>query len=372
MPREVNQVGRAPQQEGAWAAVGAGSLSGDLTAKSLGLASSRALWFGAKGPADEVAPPPPPSPIAALPIIAAAVMLLAWIDSPVPRAVVPLALSFVALVVIYRARPKPAVVTARAARGVELDGASLVFRSERGEERLLDLDQPFGVTVLATPRRERLVVLLSSPSASTTLGARFDAVARRAFSPLLERATTVATDDAGLEAVGPDGEPLLFSPEDLGALLDALVARSPACLDRVVSTDARGAAVTLDGRQLSVGERSIDLTAPLEWRSIVFQEAFGQAVAVYQGTWVRQAGAELVLVCLLPSLGPIGGGDLDLGTLDRSAVRDLRLMQASPEEPPPTEQRVAIDRLMMLPLRSALDRAPRPSQHPPPPSRARA
>ena len=31
---------------------------------------------------------------------------------------------------------------------------------------------------------------------------------------------------------------------------------------------------------------------------------------------------------------------------------------------PPTEQRVAIDRLFMLPLRCALDRAPRPSQQP--------
>jgi hypothetical protein len=30
-------------------------------------------------------------------------------------------------------------------------------------------------------------------------------------------------------------------------------------------------------------DRSIDLNAPLEWRAIVFQEAFGQAVAVYQG-----------------------------------------------------------------------------------------
>ena len=34
-------------------------------------------------------------------------------------------------------------------------------------------------------------------------------------------------------------------------------------------------------------------------------------------------------------------------------------MQAAPEQPPPPEQRVAIERLFMLPLRSALDRAPR-------------
>jgi hypothetical protein len=39
-------------------------------------------------------------------------------------------------------------------------------------------------------------------------------------------------------------------------------------------------------------------------------------------------------------------------------------MQASPEAPPPSEQRVAIDRLFMLPVRSALDRAPRASHQP--------
>jgi hypothetical protein len=38
-------------------------------------------------------------------------------------------------------------------------------------------------------------------------------------------------------------------------------------------------------------------------------------------------------------------------------------MQATPEAPPPAEQRVAIDRLFMLPVRSALDRAPRTSHH---------
>jgi hypothetical protein len=39
-------------------------------------------------------------------------------------------------------------------------------------------------------------------------------------------------------------------------------------------------------------------------------------------------------------------------------------MQASPEQPPPSDQRVAIERLFMLPLRSALDRAPRASHQP--------
>jgi hypothetical protein len=39
-------------------------------------------------------------------------------------------------------------------------------------------------------------------------------------------------------------------------------------------------------------------------------------------------------------------------------------MQASAGEPPPMEQRVAVDGLFMLPLRVALDQAPRSSHQP--------
>jgi len=229
---------------------------------------------------------------------------------------------------------------------------------------LLLLDAPFGVTLLSSPRRDRLIAMLTSASGTFFLGAAFDAAARRAFAPLLDRAYTVAGDDAGIEPVGPDGEQLALPPDELASLLDTLVERSPACLDRFVLTDARGASLTLDSRQLCVGDRSVDLNAPLEWKPIVFQEAFGQAIAVYQGTWIRQSGTEMVLVSLLPALGPALGADVDQGSLDRSVLRDLRLMQASPEAPPPAEQRVAIDRLFMLPVRSALDRAPRASHQP--------
>jgi hypothetical protein len=167
-----------------------------------------------------------------------------------------------------------------------------------------------------------------------------------------------------MEAIGPDGEPLVLPPDELASLLDALVEHSPGCLDRFVATDARGASITLDGRLLAVGDRAVDLNAPLEWKPIVFQEAFGQVIAVYQGTWIRQSNTELTLVSLLPALGPPAGDGLDVGTLDRGVLRDLRLMQAVPEAPPPNEQRVAIDRLFMLPVRSALDRAPRASHQP--------
>jgi hypothetical protein len=317
-------------------------------------------WFEAHDPKATPLPLPQPTAWMAAPPIVLALLGLALIPSALPRVLVPLALATIAVLLVVRSR--------RAARphrdlgpprGIELISDRLCFRGQGRTHFLLSTAAPFGVTVLATPRRDRVVALLSSSLGTFYVGAPFDAASRRAFAPLLDRVTTVGTDDAGLESIGPDGEPLLVAPEDLAALVDALVDASPSCLDRFVLTDARGKSLALDGPVFAAGERTFDLTAPLEWRSIVFQETFGQVVAVYQGTWIRQNGSELVLVCLLPSLGPAAGPDLDLASLDRSALRDLRLMQAAPEQPPPTEQRVAIERLFMLPLRSALDRAPR-------------
>jgi hypothetical protein len=78
---------------------------------------------------------------------------------------------------------------------------------------------------------------------------------------------------------------------------------------------------------------------------------------VCQATWVRQGEGEVVLV------SPMGG------EIPRALARDARLMQATVGEPPPRELRRAIDHLFMLPLRRALDRAPRASRAPSPPSR---
>lgn len=50
--------------------------------------------------------------------------------------------------------------------------------------------------------------------------------------------------------------------------------------------------------------------------------------------------------------------------MDRAVLRDLRLMQASAETPLSREQRHAIERLLMMPIRSSLDRAPRKSRQP--------
>jgi hypothetical protein len=396
MPREVKHSRRAFLEEATPTAtlVAAHRLGSD--ALSFSHAGSHgnarvitARWFAALDPAAEApAEPSRPTAVAAAPLVVAALGALALLHGMVLHTLLPVALLLVAAVVMARwARARARSGAPRQAagqgtegmgRGIELDRERLAFHSGhrpapppvsrpgRGPDgaTLLRIDGPFGVTLLASPRRDRLIALLSSAAGTFYLGAAFDAAARRAFAPLLDRSFTVLGDDAGMEAIGPDGEPLVLAPDELASLLDALVEQSPTCLDRFVLTDARGATLTLDGRSLCVGERAVDLNAPLEWKSIVFQEAFGQMIAVYQGTWIRQSSTELTLVSLLPALGPAPGADLDLGSLDRAVLRDLRLMQSSPEAPPPSEQRVAIDRLFMLPVRSALDRAPRASHQP--------
>jgi hypothetical protein len=49
-------------------------------------------------------------------------------------------------------------------------------------------------------------------------------------------------------------------------------------------------------------------------------------------------------------------------SLHPALLRDLKLMQSAPGEPPPRELRLAVERVFMLPLRQALDRAPRASR----------
>jgi hypothetical protein len=117
--------------------------------------------------------------------------------------------------------------------------------------------------------------------------------------------------------------------------------------------DASGDPVVLDRGELRVGARRIDLSAPLEWRAFVFEELGVHAVSLCQATWVRQGDGEVVLVA------PLGEGGASI-----QGAPDARLMQAVTGDPPPRELRRAIDRLFMLPLRRALDRAPRISRAP--------
>jgi hypothetical protein len=302
----------------------------------------------------------------ALPLVIIALLTIVLAKSLAVRVGVPVILLGTALILAIR--PARRAETNRG-RGVVFDGERLFFQTTGGEPRaVLSLRDPFGVTLVASPKRDRIVAVWSSPEGLFYIGTSLEL--RRGVGPLFERAFTVIGDDAALQAIGPDGEPLELDPGDFEALVCAVEELDPACIERIVLSDARGAPLTLDGRELVIGDRRFDLDAPLEWRSFVFQEAFGQAIAVYQGTSIRQGASEAVLVALLPSILPFEPGDE--GELDRSIMRDLRLMQASPEDPPPRDVRVAIDRLFVLPVRSALDRSRSASQPSAPSSRSRA
>jgi hypothetical protein len=222
-----------------------------------------------------------------------------------------------------------------------------------GEPPLVSWTEPFGVTVLASADRTRLALALTSAKATRLLAVRVLDAGDAAEAPsLFDRAVSAA--DADLRA--DDGAALCAA--DAEKLLSTLARRAPGALDRLFLSDASGEPVVLDRAELRVGARRIDLSAPLEWRAFVFQELGAHAASVCQATWVRQGDGELVLVA------PLGEGASAI-----EGAPDARLMNAVSGDPPPREQRRAIDRVFMLPLRRALDRAPRVSRAPSSPVR---
>jgi hypothetical protein len=217
-----------------------------------------------------------------------------------------------------------------------------------GEAPLLRWAEPFGVTVLASVDRRRLALAFTSARATRFLPVRVLDAGDAAEAPSLF-ARAVSAADADL----PADESGSLCAADAERLLSAMARRAPGALDCVYLQDASGEPVVLDRGELRVGARRIDLSAPLEWRAFVFEELGVHAVSVCQATWVRQGDGEVVLVA------PLGDGSASF----RNAP-DARLMQAVTGEPPPRELRRAIDRLFMLPLRRALDKAPRASRAP--------
>jgi hypothetical protein len=241
-----------------------------------------------------------------------------------------------------------------------LDGSS-------GSRVIARYGEPFGLSILANRARSRLVLAFTTRDATRLVGVRVSGLEDAAGArTLLAHASTVAESDV----VGVRGEREgTLSATDAEQLLLVLRERAPAALDRIYLSDPHGGQVVLDGKELRLGERAIDLTMPLEWRGFMFHESGGRVTTIYQATWVRQSEAEAVLVSPLP-LDSSWARDLESARSDahrgdeRASARDIRLMHSSPDEPPPRDLRLAIDRLFMLPLRQALDRAPRISRAP--------
>ena len=254
------------------------------------------------------------------------------------------------------------------ARVLHLDGTALRLLTGGEPKPLLDLSTPFGLTLLSNRKRDRAVLAVTSKNGSFLLGGRFGRSERPQLQSLLARASVIPTEEVAFDAIGPDGRAIELGAKDFKALVDALESVDPTAQDRLLLSDPSGEPLELHGDELVVRGHHFDLTRPLEWRSMLFQESFGQAFALYQGTWIRQGASEVVLVSLLPAAvldpSPLDFEAAGNPDLDVRAMRDQRLMQATAGAPPPNEQRVAVDGLFMLPLRVALDGAPRSSKIP--------
>jgi hypothetical protein len=259
------------------------------------------------------------------------------------------------------------------ARGwIVLDGDGIRRLDAAGETALVRWRDPFGATVLATADRSRFCVVFTSAGATRYVSVKLETPEYVDATPTLaERATTAAESDVRID------DDASLAGEEAERLLAVVATRSPAALDRIHISDASGEPIVLDCGELRVGARHIDLSAPLEWRSFFFQEAGAHAVNVCQATYVRQGETEVVLVAPLPGDG-VWQRDINAAEarasmpglgVHPSLARDVRLMQASAGDPPPRELRRAIDHVFMLPLRRALDRAPRISRVPSSPSR---
>jgi hypothetical protein len=266
------------------------------------------------------------------------------------------ALLAIGLAIAHRVRTKP--------RGFVTIGAHGVDRVIAGKrDRVANLAEPFGVTVLTSQASQRALLAVTTPTATRFIGVRLEgSLDREAATLLLERASIVADGDA-LAAHASDAETL--SAKDAVAFLRIVRERAPGALERLYLSGTRGERITLDGTELRVDtadrSRLFDLEMPVEWRGFLFHEALGAAASIYQATWIRQGSSELVFVAPMPT-------ELLLAAPKSNPPKRLaqqqKLLTPTPDEPPPGDLRTGIERVFMLPVREALSRAPRPSRAP--------
>jgi hypothetical protein len=223
-------------------------------------------------------------------------------------------------------------------------------------------DEPFGVTLLANPAKTRALFAFSSAERTRLVAVRIDGgQAADAARLCLDRAVPVTDADLDDALGGASGG---LSGKSAAVLFEAIEKRAAQALGKILLFDTAGAKVTLEGDKLRARDKLIELSDPLEWRSFMFQEGGASlgtmtaandeapaAVTLYQATWAKQGPMELVLVCPLPAEASAWG------------MRGVDM-------PPPRELRVAVDRLFMIPLRKALEGAPRLSRAGAPPRKS--
>ena len=239
---------------------------------------------------------------------------------------------------------------------LEADDAGLTRITEDATKSIVKWDAPFGVALLASYGRPTALLAFTTPTQTRYVPARIDDRSE-ADDELLARIAVLADLDL-VDGVAHDAA---LTSAATAALLRHVEGRDKDALGRVFLSDGKGMPIALDRATLAIGERTFDLTSQLEWRPLMFHESTGQAAALYQATWIRQAGSEVVLVAPMPaSIVPreTNAHREASGRLGRALTRDLRLLQAPAESPPARDVRVAIDRPFMMAVRRVLDDAP--------------
>jgi hypothetical protein len=234
------------------------------------------------------------------------------------------------------------------------DGLTRV--TPEGTKPIVTWSAPFGVSLLASYGRPYALLAFTTPTQTRYVPTRIDERTEQddeLFSRIAVLADLDLVDGIAHDAALPSAQ--------AASLVRAVEKKDAASLGRVYLSDGRGSPIALDRATLSVGEKTFDLTSDIEWRALMFHESTGQAAALYQATWVRQSGKEVVLVAPMPASivprEPNAHKEAN-GRLGRALTRELKLLQAPAESPPARDVRVAIDRPFMMAVRRALDEAP--------------
>ena len=289
-------------------------------------------------------------------VVVGALVLAAALAIPGVPLPVRLTLGAVAIIVLGFAATRRTRTLHATSAAIVADAAGLTRASAEGTKPIVDWSVPFGVTLLASYGRSHGLLAFTTPTQTRYIPARIDGRSE-ADDELFSRIAVLADLDL-VDGIAHDAA---LTADDAAAVVRHAEERDRASLGRVYLSDGRGAPIALDRATLSIASRSFDLTSHLEWRALMFHESTGQAAALYQATWIKQNGAEVVLVAPMPASivprEPNAHREAS-GRLGRALTRDLRLLQSPAEPPPARDIRVAIDRPFMMAVRRVLDEAP--------------
>ncbi|PIE05770.1 MAG: hypothetical protein CSA75_03025 [Sorangium cellulosum] len=292
-----------------------------------------------------------------LAILTIATLLVGLVASPVwPNAtwrvafIALTALTTVIAIIFTRKRPN------HPSRSLIVDANGIGLEHSKDLRPLLALSPQFGLTLLASADRASLVVAISSSTGSLCIGSNLDEPSDKQVDALLQHAATVCREELDMATQTAEGVALWVAPASLLRLVKALTRIDADAVGRFILTDTQGRQILLDHDRLLTPRCTIRLDEPFEWQGFRFNEGVGSMDAEFQGTWVRQGENELALVSLMNADVRVSIHDL-CGGHPQSVEQDARLVDCPHISPPPLEQRIAVDRLFMLPLRRALDTA---------------